>query len=109
MTEKPMWETIKIEGGNVMDRLHELIHKGNIRRVVIEHQGRTVAEFPLTVGVVGSVLAPPLAAIGAIYALAKECTIKVERVDPVDKPRAAAPTTGATPEDRQTPAAAGQG
>ena len=109
MTEKPIWETIKTESGSVMDRLHELIHKGNVRRVVIEHQGRTVAEFPLTAGVVGSVLAPPLAAIGAIYALAKECTIKVERVDLVDKPRAAAPATGATPGDRQTNAAVGQG
>jgi hypothetical protein len=53
--------------------------------VIIEHQGRTVAEFPLTAGVVGSVLAPPLAAIGAIYALAKDCTIKVERVDTSEK------------------------
>ena len=109
MAEKTIWETLKSESGNVIDRLEELIHKGNIRRVVIEHQGRIVAEFPLTVGVVGSVLAPPLAAIGAIYALAKECTIKVERVDAVDKPRAAAPATGATPEDRQTNAAVGQG
>ena len=82
MSEKTLWETIKIEGGNAIDALRELIHKGNVRRVIIEHQGRTVAEFPLTAGVFGSVLAPPLAAIGAIYALAKDCTIKVERVDP---------------------------
>ena len=53
---KTFWETIKIEGGNVIDAVRDLIHKGNVRRVVIEHQGRTVAEFPLTVGVVGSVL-----------------------------------------------------
>ena len=83
-------------------RLQELIHKGNIRRVVIEHQGRTVAEFPLTAGVVGSLLAPPLAAIGAIYALATECTIKVERDDAAGKPRAAATATGDTPVDRQS-------
>ena len=102
MADKKVWETIKTESGNVLDRLHELIHKGNIRRVVIEHQGRTVAEFPLTAGVVGSMLAPPLAAIGAIYALAKECTIKVERVDAVDEPRAAGPATGVTPGERQT-------
>lgn len=81
MSEKTFWETVKIEGGNVIDKLRELIHQGNIRRVVIEHGGRVVAEFPLTAGVVGSVLAPPLAAIGAIYALAKDCTIKVERVE----------------------------
>jgi Domain of unknown function (DUF4342) len=81
MAEKTFWETVKIEGGNVIDKLRELIHKGNVRRVVIEHDGRVVAEFPLTAGVVGSLLAPPLAAIGAIYALAKDCTIKVERVE----------------------------
>jgi len=94
MADKTIWETMKTESGNVIERLHELIHKGNVRRVVIEHQGRTVAEFPLTAGVVGSVLAPPLAAIGAIYALAKECTIKVERVDVDNKPSAAAAATG---------------
>jgi hypothetical protein len=81
MPEKTLWETVKIEGGNVIDVVRDLIHKGNVRRVVIEHQGRTVAEFPLTVGVVGSVLTPPLAAIGAIYALAKDCAIRVERVE----------------------------
>ena len=83
---RTFWETIKIEGGNAIDAVRDLIHKGNVRRVIIEHQGRTVAEFPLTVGVVGSVLAPPLAAIGAIYALAKDCTIKVERVESTEKP-----------------------
>ena len=81
MSEKTFWETVKIEGGSVIDKLRELIHQGNIRRVVIEQGGRVVAEFPLTAGVVGSLLAPPLAAIGAIYALAKDCTIKVERVE----------------------------
>ena len=107
MTDKTMWETIKSESGNVLERLHELIHKGNVRRVIIEHQGRTVAEFPLTAGVVGSVLAPPLAAIGAIYALAKECTIKVERGDAADKPSTAAPAIGATNADRQQTAGVG--
>jgi hypothetical protein len=81
MQDKTFWETIKLEGGNVIDKLKELIHKGNVRRVVIEQDGRVVAEFPLTAGVVGSLLAPPLAAIGAIYALAKDCTIKVERIE----------------------------
>ena len=83
---KTIWETIKIESGNVIDAVRDLIHQGNVRRVIIEQQGRVVAEFPLTVGVVGSVLAPPLAAIGAIYALAKDCTIKVERVESTEKP-----------------------
>ena len=81
MAEQTWWETITIEGGNAIDALRELIHKGNVRRVIVEHRGRTVAEFPLTAGVIGSVLAPPLAAIGAIYALAQDCTIKVERAE----------------------------
>ena len=81
MTEKTVWETIKAEGGVILDHVRQLIHEGNVRRVVIQQQGRTVAEFPLTAGVVGAVLVPVLAAIGAIIALAKDCTIQVERVD----------------------------
>jgi hypothetical protein len=53
--------------------------------VVIRQQGRTVAEFPLTAGVVGAMLAPMLAAIGAIVAVAKDCTIHVEQIDPENK------------------------
>jgi hypothetical protein len=82
--EKTFWETLKAETGNVLDAVREVVHQGNVRRIVVVHQGRTVAEFPLTAGVVGSLLAPPLAAIGAIYALAKDCTIKVERTEPAD-------------------------
>jgi hypothetical protein len=80
--EKTCWETLKAETGNVLDAVREVVHQGNVRRVVVVQDGRTVAEFPLTAGVVGSLFAPPLAAIGAIYALATNCTIKVERTDP---------------------------
>ena len=52
------------------------------RRVVIEHDGRTIAEFPLTAGVVGAVLAPVVAALGVLVALLKDCTIHVEREQP---------------------------
>jgi hypothetical protein len=65
----------------VVEKLKALIREGNVRRVVIQHEGRTVAEFPLTAGVVGVVLAPVVAAIGAMVALLKDCTIQVERVD----------------------------
>jgi hypothetical protein len=81
MSTKTFWESIKIESENVVEKLKQLIHEGNVRRIVIQHQGRTVAEFPLTAGVVGAVLAPVLAAIGAIIALLKDCTIQVERED----------------------------
>jgi hypothetical protein len=81
---KTVWESIKTESENVVERLKQLIHEGNVRRVVIQHQGKTVAEFPLTAGVVGAVLAPVLAAIGAIVALLKDCTIQVEREETQD-------------------------
>lgn len=81
MPEKTSWESCKAEGANILDKLKDLIHEGNVRRVVIQHQGRTVAEFPLSAGVVGALLAPVLAAVGAIVALLKDCSIQVERGD----------------------------
>ena len=80
MTEHTWWETLHAEGGQLLDRTKKLIEEGNVRRVVVKHEGRIIAEFPLTVGVVGAVLAPVLAAIGAIAAVATDCTIEVERV-----------------------------
>ena len=79
MTEKTCWETFKAEGANVIDRLNNLIREGNVRRVVVEHRGRTVAEFPLTAGVVGAVIAPVAATVGVLIAILQDCTIKVER------------------------------
>lgn len=81
MTERTCWESFRAEGSTIVEKLKELVRQGNVRRVVIEHEGKTVAEFPLTVGVVGAVLAPIAAAIGALVALLKDCTIHVERVD----------------------------
>ena len=79
MSDKTVWESIKDEGHGLIEKLKDLIHEGNVRRVVVQHEGRTVAEFPLTAGVVGAVLAPVVAAIGALVALLKDCTIQVER------------------------------
>ena len=89
---KTTWDCFKAEGENVLRKIKELVHEGNVRRVVVEYQGRTVAEFPLTAGVVGVVLAPVLAAIGALVAVLKDCTIKVERTQTAeeDAPKAAA-------------------
>ena len=83
MTTKTIWETFKAEGENVVDKVKQIVHEGNVRRVVVKHDGRKVAEFPLTAGVVGAVLAPVLAAIGTLVALMKDCTIEIERT-PVD-------------------------
>ncbi|HEX7670089.1 MAG TPA: DUF4342 domain-containing protein, partial [Polyangiaceae bacterium] len=77
MAEKTTWESFKAEGGSLVEKIKALIHEGNVRRVVVQHEGRTVAEFPLTAGVVGAMLAPVLAAIGALVALLKDCTIQV--------------------------------
>ena len=80
MTEQTWWETIKVQSGQLVDKVKELIEEGNVRRVVIKQDERTIAEFPLTVGVVGAVIAPMLAAVGAIAALVTDCKIEVERV-----------------------------
>jgi Domain of unknown function (DUF4342) len=82
MAETTCWETINAQGNELFAKLKELVHEGNVRRVVIKQGGRTVAEFPLTAGVVGAVFAPALAAIGAIIAMVNDCSIEVERVAP---------------------------
>lgn len=84
MEAKTSWESFKAEGGAAIEKLKALIHQGNIRRVIIQHEGRTIAEFPLTAGIVGAVLAPVVAAIAALVALLKDCTIHVEREETQD-------------------------
>jgi hypothetical protein len=79
MAEQNRMETIKVEGGQLIDQIKRLLHEGNVRRIVIKQGERTVVEFPLTIGVVGVVLAPVLAAAGALAALLTDCTIEVER------------------------------
>jgi len=83
-------ETVRGQGGQLLDRVRELIHEGNVRRITVKHDARTVAEFPLTVGVVGTIFAPILAAIGALTALRADCTIEVERVEEEKPHRAGA-------------------
>lgn len=67
-------------GGNLLAKLRELIHAGNIRRIIIKNEeGRVLIDIPLTVGVVGTLLAPQLAAIGAIAALVIKGSIVIEK------------------------------
>ena len=73
------WESFKAEGEAALEKVKALIHEGNVRRIVVQHEGRTIAEFPLTAGIVGAVLAPVVAAVGAMIALLKDCTIRIER------------------------------
>ena len=81
MAERTWTETFKVEGGQLLDKVKQIIREGNVRRVIIKQGDRVVAEFPLTVGVVGAVFAPMLAAVGAIAALATECSIVIERAE----------------------------
>lgn len=80
--DRPLVQSVETTGGNIVDTIKQLVHEGNIRKVSIKQDGRTLAEFPLTLGVVGAALAPALAAIGAITALVTDCAIEVERAEP---------------------------
>ena len=88
--EKTWRETIGGTTDQILAQIRKLIDEGNIRRVVVKHQGKTIAEFPLTVGVVGTVIAPVAAAIGALTAVLAECTIEVEKAAPAAPPPASA-------------------
>lgn len=73
-------ESFKVTGENLLKKVKELIKEGNVRRIIIKDKNdKIIVEFPLTFGVVGAVIAPVLAAIGALAALIGECTISVER------------------------------
>jgi hypothetical protein len=75
-------EEFRVSGEELLGRIKELIHAGNIRRVTIKNKdGQTIVEFPVTVGVVGALLAPSLAAVGAIAALVSEATVVVEKTE----------------------------
>jgi hypothetical protein len=78
--ERSWTETISAEGDALLEEVTRLVHEGNVRRIVIKQGADTVVEFPLTVGVAGALIAPWLAAAGAIAALITDCSIEVERV-----------------------------
>jgi hypothetical protein len=78
--EQSWTETITAEGGQLLEEIKRLIQEANVRRIVIQQGADTVVEFPLTVGVAGALIAPWLAAAGAIAALITDCSIEVERV-----------------------------
>lgn len=73
-------EEFKVNGEHLLEKVKELIKEGNIRKITIKDKtGKELVSFPLTFGVVGTVIAPVLAAVGALAALIGECTIAVER------------------------------
>jgi len=81
-TEKVRREEYQVTGEQVVATIKELVHEGNIRRITLKNEeGKTLIEIPMTVGVVGAVLLPVWAAIGAIAALAANLTIVIEKVE----------------------------
>ena len=85
MDQSKFKESFKVAADQLVDAVKKLLHEGNVRRIIIKQEGKTVAEFPLTVGVVGAIVAPVLAAVGALAAVLTDCTIEVERTTPNDK------------------------
>lgn len=80
MSEKTRTEEFKMDGEKLIAKIKELLHEGNIRKLIIKDKdGKTLMEIPMTFGVVGVLLAPQLAAIGAIAALVTEATLVVEK------------------------------
>jgi len=76
--QEKLTEEMKVKGEDLLKKVKELIHEGNIRRIIIKNEnGEPYIEIPLTLGVVGMVIAPILAAVGAIAALASNFTIEV--------------------------------
>ncbi len=73
-------ENYKVAGDKLLSTIKELLHQGNVRHVVIKNdEGRTLIEFPVSIGVAGAVLLPVWAAVGAVAAIVTRCTIEIER------------------------------
>jgi hypothetical protein len=85
--DKKTWtEEFKLSGAELVGKVKELLHEGNVRRIILKDEsGKTFMELPLTIGVVGAVFAPMLAAVGAVAALASSLTIVVEKTEEKDE------------------------
>ena len=84
--KKTHTEEFQVSGDKLVAKIKELVHEGNIRRITIQNEkGRVLIDIPLTLGVVGALLAPQLAAVGAIAALVTQCTIIVEKEEQEDE------------------------
>jgi hypothetical protein len=80
--EKVHYEEFKVDGDKLIAEIKRILHEGNVRRIIVKNEkGETLIEVPLTIGVVGAILLPVWAALGAIAALAANFTIVVERVE----------------------------
>lgn len=81
-TGKTRTEEFKLSGGEILNKIKELIHEGNIRRIILKNeQGKTLIEIPLTLGLVGAALLPVFAAVGALAAVATRMVVVVEKAE----------------------------
>jgi hypothetical protein len=90
-------EEFHVMGEQLVTTVEQLLHEGNVCRVIIKHEGHTVLEIPLTIGVVGVLVAPMMAAVGAIGAVVTNCTIEVVRTEPPEQTGGPPPTQGTNP------------
>ena len=91
MAFKTFVEEVKVFAHELPGKIRELIHEGNVQRIIIkDEKGHTFVEIPVTVAAIGAMVAPVLAAVGALAAMAAKFTIVVERSQPVETPAAAA-------------------
>ena len=80
-------EEFQVIGSNLVDKVKELIHEGNVQRIIIKNeQGFTLVEIPVTLAAIGLIAAPILAAVGAIAGIVTKCTLVVERREPPPAP-----------------------
>lgn len=85
-TRETVKEELSVSADDLIKKVKEIIHEGNVTRIVVkDDEGRTLVEIPATVGVIGAILAPWMAALGAVAAVATRCTIVVERSE--EKPQ----------------------
>jgi len=89
-------EEFQVMGEQLVTTVEQLLHEGNVRRIIIKHEGHTVLEIPLTIGVVGVLVAPMLAAVGAIGTAVTNCTIEVVRTEPPEQTGGPPPVQGSS-------------
>jgi hypothetical protein len=80
--EKSKKEEVFVRGSELVEKIKEIVHKGNVSRIKVKQDDRILVEIPVTAGVVGALLAPQLAIIGAVAALISRCSVEIERSNP---------------------------
>jgi len=77
-------EEFQVRGTQLLEKVNDIIAAGNVRRIVVKHEGKTLVELPLTVGVIGTLLAPQVAVLGVIAALVTDCSLLIVRSEETD-------------------------